>query len=94
MSPPDLPEPRPSMVVDAGAEPWERIEPLLVRRFDELPPSAALDLLSTEPAVRDALIAWCRRHGYQVVSPAEEPVPSTATGAPVIRIRKNPPLWS
>lgn len=46
-------------VVDAGGEPWERVEPLLERRMQELPPDAVLELLSTDPGVCRMLPRWC-----------------------------------
>ncbi|MCW3817753.1 AAA family ATPase [Micromonospora sp. DR5-3] len=61
---PPADHPPPVMVVDAGSEPWERVEPLLARRVEELPTGAVLELLSTEPAVRAAVHLWCAERGH------------------------------
>jgi TusA-related sulfurtransferase len=52
------------MVVDAGGEPWEQVEPLLARRVGELPPAAVLELFATEPGVCAALPHWCAERGH------------------------------
>jgi hypothetical protein len=70
------------MVVDAGGEPWERVEPLVARRIDELPGAAVLELLSTRPGVRASLVSWCTARGHAV--------DQVRTDASVVRIRKNP----
>ncbi|MFI1976881.1 sulfurtransferase TusA family protein [Streptomyces wedmorensis] len=53
-------------VVDAGGEPWERVEPLLARRMEELPPGTVLELLSTEPQVCEVLPGWCAERVHAV----------------------------
>jgi hypothetical protein len=77
-----------AVVVDAGTEPWRRVEPLLARYLDELPAGGAVELLSSEEGVAAALPDWCRRRG----SVAWEPL---ATGAGfLIRTRAEHPAPS
>ncbi|MFB6777046.1 sulfurtransferase TusA family protein [Streptomyces sp. NPDC056352] len=72
-----------TVIVDAGGEPWERVEPLLARRMDELTPGAALELLSTEPRVCDPLSQWCAMRGHALTRGA------TNDEASRFRIRKH-----
>ncbi|MEV6162883.1 hypothetical protein AB0L71_13320 [Streptomyces sp. NPDC052052] len=66
MHAPHLPAegPSPAVVVDAGGEPWDRVAPLLARRLEELPATAVLALLVTDPGVRQALPQWCVERGH------------------------------
>jgi hypothetical protein len=57
--------------VEAGAEPWSRIEPLLDRRLVELAGHGEIELLSAEPQVLPALVAWCAQRGL-VIEPLPE----------------------
>lgn len=56
--------PPPAVVVDAGGEPWERVEPLLTRRVEALPRASVLELLATGPGVHSALPGWCAARGH------------------------------
>lgn len=76
------------VVVDAGTEPWRRVEPLLTRYLGELPAGGAVELLSSDAGVAAALPDWCLRRG----SVAWEPL-ATGTGF-LIRIRAEDPASS
>ncbi|MER6103789.1 hypothetical protein ABT115_16040 [Streptomyces sp. NPDC001832] len=68
--------PHPVTVVDAGGEPWERVESLLARRIEELPTGAVLELLSTESAVHAAVRLWCAERGHALDAVASDAVAS------------------
>jgi len=47
------------VVVDAGTEPWQRVEPLLARFLSEVPADGVVDLLTGNADVAAVLPAWC-----------------------------------
>jgi hypothetical protein len=48
-----------AVVIEGGNEPWERIEPLLSLRLQELPPGGTLELRTSQVAVVAAAREWC-----------------------------------
>lgn len=55
--------PAPTILVEAGGEPWSRVEPLLDRRTEEIAGPAVIEVVTADPGVRTALRGWCRRRG-------------------------------
>ncbi|MFF5931727.1 sulfurtransferase TusA family protein [Streptomyces hydrogenans] len=50
-------------VVDAGGEPWHRVQALLERRLDDLPPGTLLEVVTADRQVNAALPGWCAASG-------------------------------
>ncbi|WP_109509136.1 sulfurtransferase TusA family protein [Nocardioides speluncae] len=55
-----------AVVIDAGEEPWSRVEPLLARRVAEVNGDGVIEVLTADEGVRAALPRWCARLGISV----------------------------
>ncbi|WP_157630739.1 hypothetical protein [Kribbella catacumbae] len=65
--------PHPPMVmVEAGAEPWSRVEPLLDRRVNEIAGSGEIEIISADPDVLRALPDWCASRQIRIESMPEQ----------------------
>ncbi|MFF2329212.1 MULTISPECIES: hypothetical protein [unclassified Streptomyces] len=65
---PHGPFPHPDVMVDAGGEPWARVEPLLTRRCRGLPGDAVVELVTVDTEVAAAVVAWCAEQGHELVT--------------------------
>lgn len=77
--------PAPTVLVEAGGEPWSRVEPLLDRRTEEIDGPVVIEVVTADPGVRAALRAWCHRRR------AVMEVTATHRGATAFRIRVGAP---
>lgn len=58
-------------VVDAGGEPWERVQALLERRLYDLPPASLLEVITADQHVSTALPGWCSTAGGTLLATEE-----------------------
>ncbi|MEV6105829.1 hypothetical protein AB0M28_14085 [Streptomyces sp. NPDC051940] len=55
--------PAAAVVVEAGGEPWSRVEPLLDRRTAEVAAGGVIEVVTSDPGVRTAVVRWCAGRG-------------------------------
>ncbi|MFD3475802.1 sulfurtransferase TusA family protein [Streptomyces sp. NPDC058695] len=77
--------PAAAVVVEAGGEPWSRVEPLLDRRSQEMADHGVLEVVTANPGVRTAISGWCTRKGRVVEATADR------NGSTSFRIRIGSP---
>ncbi|WP_392667593.1 sulfurtransferase TusA family protein [Streptomyces sp. LN785] len=77
--------PAAAVVVEAGGEPWFRVEPLLDRRTREMADHGVLEVVTANPGVRSAVPAWCTRRGVVLEATADR------NGSTSFRIRIGSP---
>ncbi|MEV0097287.1 hypothetical protein [Streptomyces sp. NPDC050738] len=77
--------PAAAVVVEAGGEPWSRVEPLLDRRAREMAGHDVLEVVTANPGVRTAVPGWCRRQGVVLEATADR------NGSTSFRIRVGSP---
>lgn len=77
--------PAAAVVVEAGGEPWFRVEPLLDRRTQEMADHGVLEVVTANPGVRTAVPGWCRRKGVALEATADR------NGSTSFRIRIGSP---
>ncbi|MEU9094829.1 hypothetical protein [Streptomyces sp. NPDC048428] len=58
-------------VVDAGGEPWERVQALLEGRLYDLPPEGLLEVVTVDRHVSAVLPDWCSAAGVTVLATEE-----------------------
>ncbi|NED83003.1 hypothetical protein G3I76_23255 [Streptomyces sp. SID11233] len=58
-------------VVDAGGEPWERVQALLERRLYDLPPEGLLEVVTVDRHVSAVLPDWCSAAGGTLLATTE-----------------------
>jgi hypothetical protein len=60
--------PHPAVLVDAGDQPWTRIQPVLEQRYAELPPGSELGVVVRDVDAAAELARWCSERSIRIGS--------------------------